>query len=344
MWNFLISGLTVGCTLVLYDGSPLRDPAYLWNLTDQLGITVFGTSAKYIDQLSVMNHTSVRASGRWAEIRLFSLERVHPTRETLSADSPAYIFHWVPSFPGLFDYVYESIHPKVLLASITGVCTALPVYRGEIQCRMLGMAIESFSPSGSPNPPGENGELVCVKPFPCMPLGFWPLPGYGPAAAVEAGKGRFQQSYFSEFKDVWYHGDHLIVTESKGGNGGGVVMLGRSDGVLNPGGVRFGSAELYDLDDFRPHKGYRRLGSCRSTYRWGTDERVVLFVKLLDEHDLSAELVQDVKAAVRSRRSPRHVPARILQVGDIPYTLNGKRVEVPVKKVCPRSGNVYYAL
>lgn len=330
MWNFLISGLTVGCTLVLYDGSPLRDPAYLWNLTDQLGITIFGTSAKYIDQLSKGYIPREKHSLR-------TLRHIYSTGSPLS--------------PALFDYVYESIHPKVLLASITGgtdicslfagVCTALPVYRGEIQCRMLGMAIESFSPSGTPNPPGENGELVCVKPFPCMPLGFWPLPGYGPVAAVEAGKARFQQSYFSEFKDVWYHGDHVIVTESKGGNGGGVVMLGRSDGVLNPGGVRFGSAELYDVIETcfsssttsDPTKVIVDSVAVGQLIDGGTDERVVLFVKLLDGHDLSAELVQDVKAAVRSRRSPRHVPARILQVGDIPYTLNGKRVEVPVKKI-----------
>lgn len=205
---------------------------------------------------------------------------------------------------------------------------------------MLGMAIESFSPSGTPNPPGENGELVCVEPFPCMPLGFWPLPGYGPAAAVEAGKARFQQSYFSEFKDVWCkscssnfissisvlirpyhedHGDHVIVTESKGGNGGGVVMLGRSDGVLNPGGVRFGSAELYDVIETcfsssttsDPTKVIVDSVAVGQLIDGGTDERVVLFVKLLDGHDLSAELVQDVKAAVRSRRSPRHVPARV---------------------------------
>ncbi|KAJ8509337.1 hypothetical protein ONZ45_g8488 [Pleurotus djamor] len=301
MWNFLVSGLTIGCTLVLYDGSPLRDPGYLWKLTDELGISIFGTSAKYIDQLSKNYIPREKHSLR-------TLRHIYSTGSPLA--------------PALYDYVYEKIHPNVLLGSITG------------------MAVESFSPSGESNPPGENGELVCVKPFPCMPLGFWPLPGFGDEAAVKAAQTRFQQSYFSEFSGVWYHGDHIVITESRGDNAGGMVMLGRSDGVLNPGGVRFGSAELYDVIETCFSEATARDAShvivdsvaVGQSIDGGTDERVALFVKLPDGHKLSEELEKDIRGAVRSRRSPRHVPSKILQVQDIPYTLNSKRVEVPVKK------------
>ncbi|RDB22609.1 Acetoacetyl-CoA synthetase [Hypsizygus marmoreus] len=327
MWNFLVSGLSLGATLVLYDGSPLRDPSYLWKLVDDLGITIFGTSAKYLDQLSKgyrprENHD------------LTTLRHIYSTGSPLA--------------PPLFDYVYEHIHENVLLGSITGgtdicslfagMCSALPVYRGEIQCRMLGMAIESFAPTGTPSQPDEAGELVCIKPFPCMPLGFWPLPGFAADPDVEAAKVRYQQAYFSEFEGVWYHGDHIAITRSRDGNGGGVVMLGRSDGVLNPGGIRFGSAELYDVLDlcFSGSGAEHTIADCIAVGQKcdnGMDERVVLFVKLPEGRDLSADFEKKIKAEIRNRRSPRHVPSRIIQVTDIPYTLNGKRVEVLVKKI-----------
>ncbi|KJA30266.1 hypothetical protein HYPSUDRAFT_126374 [Hypholoma sublateritium FD-334 SS-4] len=327
MWNFLVSGLSLGCTLVLYDGSPLRDVSLLWRLVDDLGITIFGTSAKYLDQLS--KHYRPR------EIHnLGTLRHIYSTGSPLA--------------PPLFDYVYQHIHPQVLLGSITGgtdicslfagMCSALPVYRGEIQCRMLGMAIESFSPTGTLNPPDEAGELVCVKPFPCMPLGFWPLPGFGTDSDVKAAQTRFFQSYFSEFEGVWYHGDHVIITKSRLGNGGGLIMLGRSDGVLNPGGIRYGSAEIYEVLDLHFSKptnvyvvaDYLAVGQKIDN---GADERVILFVKLPSEQELVPEFEAKLKSEIRLRRSPRHVPARIIQVNDIPYTLNGKRVEVLVKKI-----------
>ncbi|KAI9000978.1 acetoacyl-CoA synthetase [Trametes punicea] len=329
MWNFLVSGLTVGCTLVLYDGSPLHDPAYLWNLVDDLGITIFGTSAKYIDQLAKLYKPAEHH-------KLSTLRHIYSTGSPLA--------------PHLFDYVYEHIKSNVLLASITGgtdicslfagMCTALPVFPGEIQCRLLGMAVEAFTPAGTPAGPDEPGELVCLKPFPCMPVGFWPLPGYGSPEAVEAARKRYQDAYFSEFKGVWYHGDHVIITRSRAGNGGGLVMLGRSDGVLNPGGVRFGSAEIYDVIEhcFAPtttHAAHTVVDSLvvgQSIAR-GTDERVILFVKLLEGQVLTEELEKRIKAEIRARRSARHVPARIIQVDDIPYTVNMKRVEVPVKKI-----------
>ncbi|KAF5388239.1 hypothetical protein D9615_000421 [Tricholomella constricta] len=324
MWNFLVSGLSLGSTLVLYDGSPLRDPSYLWKLVDDLGITIFGTSAKYIDHLSKGYRPREHHD-------LSTLRHIYSTGSPLA--------------PPLFDYVYRHICEDVLLGSITGgtdicslfagMCSALPVYRGEIQCRMLGMAIESFSPTGTLCAPDEPGELVCVKPFPCMPLGFWPLPGFGSEPDVKAANVRYQQAYFSEFED---HGDHVVITRSRGGNGGGLVMLGRSDGVLNPGGIRFGSSELYDVLDLcfsGSGMEYIIVDSLAvgQKVEGGTDERVILFIKLPEGHTLSTDLEQKIKAEVRNRRSPRHVPARIIQVTDIPYTLNGKRVEVLVKKI-----------
>ncbi|KAH9899837.1 acetoacyl-CoA synthetase [Cubamyces lactineus] len=329
MWNFLVSGLTVGCTLVLYDGSPLHDPAYLWRLVDELNITIFGTSAKYIDQLAKVYKPAEHH-------KLSTLRHIYSTGSPLA--------------PHLFDFVYEHISPHVLLASITGgtdicslfagMCTALPVFRGEIQCRLLGMAVEAFTPAGTPAGPDEPGELVCLRPFPCMPAGFWPLPGYGSAEAVEAARKRYQDAYFSEYKGVWYHGDHIVITRSRAGNGGGLIMLGRSDGVLNPGGVRFGSAEIYDVIEhcFAPsttHAAHTVVDSLvvGQSIAGGTDERVVLFVKLLEGQVLTEELEKRIKAEIRARRSARHVPARIIQVDDIPYTVNMKRVEVPVKKI-----------
>ncbi|KAJ8086639.1 hypothetical protein PM082_005462 [Marasmius tenuissimus] len=322
MWNFLVSALPIGCTLVLYDGSPLRDPAYLWNLVDELGISIFGTSAKYIDTLSKKYKPRQHHS-------LQTLRHIYSTGSPLA--------------PPLYNYVYKQIRPNVLLGSITGgtdicslfagMCSALPVYRGELQCRMLGMAIESYDATGAPCPPNTSGELVCTKPFPCMPAGFWPLPGYGTNEAVKTASERFKQAYFSEYEGIWYHGDHILITESRGSNGGGVVMLGRSDGVLNPGGVRFGSAELYDVVEHRFGEQIQDCLAVGQSIEGGTDERVLLFVKLLNGDKLSEELEKEIRAEIRSKRSPRHVPARVIQVNDIPYTLNGKRVEVPVKKI-----------
>ncbi|KAK7061728.1 acetoacetyl-CoA synthetase [Favolaschia claudopus] len=327
MYNFLVSGLSVGCTLVLYDGSPLRDPALLWKLTDDLKISIFGTSAKYIEQLSKSYKPRLQHN-------LSSLRHIYSTGSPLSAE--------------LFRYVYEHIHPDILLGSITGgtdicslfagMCSALPVYAGEIQCRMLGLAVESYSEAGKLTAPDEPGELVCLKPFPCMPAGFWPLPGFGTDAEVAAARAKYHQAYFAEIDGVWFHGDHIVITRSRDGNGGGVVMLGRSDGVLNPGGIRFGSSELYDVIDsaFSENGERGKILDCLAvgqTIGGGSDERVILFVKLPDNEELSPEMIQQIKAEVRNRRSARHVPAQIIQVRDIPYTLNGKKVEVLVKKI-----------
>ncbi|KAG1755681.1 hypothetical protein EDB19DRAFT_1924945 [Suillus lakei] len=316
MWNFLVSGLSVGCTLVLYDGSPLREPSYLWCLVDELQISIFGTSAKYLDQLS---RTSYKPRDHH---NLACLRHIYSTGSPLAH--------------ALFDYVYECIHPNVLLASITGgtdicslfagMCSALPVHRGEIQCRMLGMAIETFTHGGHSCQAGEAGELVCVRPFPCMPIGFWPLPGFGTDESIKAAAERFRLSYFAEYEDVWYHGDHVLITPSQRGNGGGLIMLGRSDGVLNPGGIRFGSSEIYNVletcfsfsEERNANDTIEDALVVAQSIEGGADERVILF--------------QKIRSEIRSRRSPRHVPARIIQIDDIPYTLNGKRVEIPVQK------------
>ncbi|KAG9017281.1 hypothetical protein FRB93_007394 [Tulasnella sp. JGI-2019a] len=330
MWNFLVNGLSTGCTLVLYDGSPLKEPGLLWKMTEDLGITIFGTSAKYLDQLSKEYKPREHHN-------LSSLRQIYSTGSPLASH--------------LFDYVYRDIKQDVLLSSITGgtdicslfagVCTALPVYRGELQCRMLGMAVEAFTSAGVPANPGESGELVCTKPFPCQPLGFWPLPGFGAVQEdVDVAQVRFMQSYFGEFKEagVWYHGDHVMITPSREGNGGGVVMLGRSDGVLNPGGIRFGSSEIYDVIDscFSPsQQAHTILDSLvvGQTIEGGVDERVVLFVRLPDGVQLDETLIKAIKTQVRGKRTARHVPACIVQVEDVPYTLNGKKVEVPIKKI-----------
>jgi len=331
MWNFLVAGLASGCTLILYDGSPLRDPPLLWHMVDDLGITIFGTSAKYIDQLSKVYKPRLQH-------KLNSLRHIYSTGSPLAH--------------ALFDFVYEFIHPNVLLGSITGgtdicslfagMCSALPVFRGEIQCRLLGMAVETFAQDGTVCGSGQTGELVCLRPFPCQPVGFWPLPGFDSEAAVEVAKHRYQQAYFAEFEGVWYHGDHVLITESRYGNGGGLVMLGRSDGVLNPGGVRFGSAEIYDVLDLSFSASSSNVDPSHvvvdclavgQAVRGGTDERVILFVKLAEGASLNEDLQRRIKGEIRMQRSARHVPERIIQVQDIPHTVNGKRVEVPVKKI-----------
>ncbi|KAG8692015.1 hypothetical protein FRC11_012361 [Ceratobasidium sp. 423] len=318
MYQFLMGGLGVGCTILLYDGSPLRDPSCLWRMADECKITIFGTSAKYLDQLA----------------------KGYKPREHHDLSSIRHIYSTgSPLAPQQFDYVYENISKNVLLGSITGgtdICSlfagmnsALPVYRGEVQCRMLGMAIEAYSPEGLVLPTGETGELVCVKPFPCQPAGFWPLPGYGTDEEVAKAQIRYKEAYFNVFEGIWHHGDYVRITSN-----GGVVMLGRSDGVLNPGGVRFGSSEIYDVLDQSFSAGILDSLVVGQAIQGGADERVILFIKLVQGETLSDDMRKRIREEIRKKRSPRHCPEKILQVhGEIPHTLNGKRVEVPVKKI-----------
>ncbi|TPX55051.1 hypothetical protein PhCBS80983_g05642 [Powellomyces hirtus] len=305
MWNWLVSGLVAGGTVVAYDGSPFKPtPNRLWDLCDELKISVFGTSAKYIQSLQEARVTPMKTH------KLEDLRIIYSTGSPLKPES--------------FDYVYQQIKKDVLLGSITGGTdivslfaghnAALPVYRGEIQCRCLGMSIEAWDDAGK-NVTDQSGDLTCTKPFPVMPVYFW----------NDEGNKKYHGAYFDRFPGVWYHGDFVLINSTTGG----VTMLGRSDGTLNPSGVRFGSAELYNiLDEFPQMADTLVVGQKR-----GDDERVILFCKMVEGQEFTDELVESIKLAIRSRLSARHVPAIIMPIADIPHTVNGKKVEVAVKRI-----------
>lgn len=304
MWNWLMSGLASGAALMLYDGSPFADEGRVqWDYAAEHGFTHFGTSAKYIDSL---RKTSIVPARDWQLPRLRSL---FSTGSPLVAES--------------YDWVYANIKPDLNLASISGgtdivSCFALgaptlPVYRGELQCRGLGMAVDIFDELGRPIWQ-EKGELVCTKPFPSMPIGFWNDP---------SGE-KYHQAYFGRFPGIWCHGDYAEITAH-----GGVIIYGRSDAVLNPGGVRIGTAEIYRQVEAFPEI----LESLAVGQLWQDDERVVLFVKLREGVALDEDLISRVKTQIKNGASPRHVPARIIAVADIPKTVSGKIVELAVKNI-----------
>ena len=302
MWNWMVSSLAVGATLVLYDGSPsYPDGNVLWDLADEVGISIFGTSAKWI------------AATEKAGIKPRETHKLRALKTILSTGSPL--------APESFDYVYRDVKDRVLLASISGgtdivSCFALgnpllPVYRGELQCRGLGMAVEALDEDGHPVR-GEPGELSCLKPFPSMPVGFWNDPD---------GE-RYRQAYFSKFPDIWSHGDYVEITAHNG-----VIIYGRSDATLNPGGVRIGTAEIY-----RQVEQIDAVLECVAVgQKWGDDERVILFVHLRDGVLLDDALRDRIKRQIRCNTTPRHVPARILAVDDIPRTISGKISEIAVR-------------
>ncbi|KAG0255077.1 hypothetical protein DFQ27_006471 [Actinomortierella ambigua] len=330
MWNWLVSGLTLGATIVLFDGSPFKPgPGALWELVESEQVTAFGTSAKYLQALEDAQYKPKEHHG---------LKKLHSIYSTGS-----------PLKPESFDFVYSQIKQDLLLGSITGGtdicslfashCAVLPVYRGEIQCRSLGMKIEAWR---GPEDPvvGISGDLVCSRVFPCMPVYFWNDPEHA----------KYKAAYFDNYPGVWYHGDYVWINP----NTGGIIMLGRSDGTLNPNGVRFGSAEIYNIvDTYSEIADSLCVGQSISG---GTDERVVLFLKMADHYpELTADLIQRLKVHIRNQLSPRHVPAFILKTDDIPYTINGKKVEIAVKKIIsgkkvvpsgtlvnPESLNLYY--
>ncbi len=304
MWNWMVTGLASGATLLLYDGSPFYpDGNVLFDLADELGMNVFGTSAKYID--------AVKKAGL-EPIRTHDLSTV---RAILSTGSPL--------APESFDFVYRSIKEDVCLSSIAGGtdliscfvlgCPVLPVWRGEIQARGLGLAVEVFDESGRPVR-GEKGELVCTKAFPSMPVGFWNDPG----------DEKYRAAYFETYPDIWHHGDYVELTEHDG-----IVIHGRSDAVLNPGGVRIGTAEIYrQVEQLEPILESLVIGQ-----DWDNDVRVVLFVRLRDGLELDDALRTTIKTHIRRHATPRHVPAKIIQVADIPRTKSGKIVELAVRNV-----------
>jgi acetoacetyl-CoA synthetase len=289
---------------VLYDGDPFYpNPGALWQLAREEQISVFGTSARYLAALEQAGERPGK------EYDLASL------RILLSTGSP------LP--PEGFDFVYREIKADLQLASISGGtdlngCFALgnplgPVYSGEIQCRGLGMRVEVFDEAGR-SLKEEPGELVCTAAFPSMPLHFWNDP-----------EGRkYRSAYFERFPGVWAHGDWCQLTDT-----GGLIIFGRSDTPLNPGGVRIGTAELYRLVETFPEV----VDSLAVGQRWQGDERVILFVRLASGETLSDELRQRIKSSIRENLTPRHVPAKIIAVADIPYTINMKKVELAVRNV-----------
>ncbi|MDF1793886.1 MAG: acetoacetate--CoA ligase [Thalassobaculaceae bacterium] len=304
MWNWLVSGLAAEATLLLYDGSPFHPhPDILFDYADAEGMTLFGTSAKYIDHLK-----KIERSPR-------TTHKLDTVRAMTSTGSPL--------VPEGFDYVYAEIKEDIQLASISGgtdivSCFVLgspisPVWRGEIQKRGLGMAVEVWNDDGKPVV-GEKGELICTKPFPCMPIYFWNDP---------QGE-KFKAAYFETWPGVWCHGDYVELSAH-----GGMIIYGRSDAVLNPGGVRIGTAEIYRQVEQMPEV----MEALVIGQDWEDDVRVVLFVRLAEGVSLDDALIKAIRTKVRTGCTPRHVPAKVLAVSDIPRTKSGKIVELAVRNV-----------
>ncbi len=304
MWNWMVSGLATGCTLILYEGSPAwPHPTTLLDIIEKEKVTVFGTSAKYIAELQKQHH-SPKATHNLSHLRCI-----------LSTGSPL--------SPDNFDYVYEHIKSNLQLSSISGgtdivSCFALgnpilPVYRGQLQCRGLGLAVEVYDEEGH-SVREEKGELVCTQPFPCMPIYFWNDPQ----------DEKYHDAYFEKFDllDIWAHGDYAELTAQDG-----MIIYGRSDTVLNPGGIRIGTAEIYR----QVEKVDAILESVVVGQDWQNDIRVILFVKLRPEITLDETLEKNIRKVIRDNTSPRHVPAIIRQISDIPRTLNGKIAELAVR-------------
>jgi acetoacetyl-CoA synthetase len=304
MWNWLVTALAAEATLMLYDGSPfLGRGNVLFDFAEEEAITHFGVSARYLDAIAKL------------KVRPVSTHKLDAMRVMMSTGSPL--------SPEGFEYVYRDIKADLCLASISGGtdivacfaggCPILPVWRGELQCRLLGMAVEVVDENGTPVR-GVKGELVCTQPFPTMPLGFWDDPG----------DKRYRRAYFERFANIWTQGDYCELTEHDG-----LVIHGRSDAVLNPGGVRIGTAEIYrqveKLDEV--------VESIVIGQDWQGDVRVVLFVRLREDATLDGELVKRIKETIRANTTPRHVPAVILQVADIPRTKSNKIVELAVRAI-----------
>jgi len=304
MWNWLVSGLASDATLVLYDGSPFHpDAGVLFDLAQRERVAVFGTSAKFIDAAAK------------AGVQPGRTHDLSSLRTVLSTGSPL--------APEGFDWVYENLKRDVQLASISGGTDIIacfvggnpigPVHRGEIQAPCLGMRVEVFDDQGR-SLRGEKGELVCTAPFPSVPLGFWNDPD---------GR-RFRAAYFEKHPGVWSHGDFAELTPR-----GGVIIHGRSDAVLNPGGVRIGTAEIYRQVESIPEV----LESLAIGQAWQGDTRVVLFVRLREGVTLDEGLAERIRRRIRDNTTPRHVPAKLVQVADIPRTKSGKIVELAVRDV-----------
>ncbi len=305
MWNWLVSSLAVGATVVLFDGNPFYpEPGTLWELAQDEKITIFGTSAAYIHALL---NTNIKPAKQY---NLTSLRILLSTGSPLSEEG--------------FDFVYNHVKRNLQLSSISGGsdingCFALgnpmlPVYAGQIQSRALAMKVLAFDENGCPVY-DQKGELVCTAAFPSMPIGFWNDPDGS----------KYHRAYFDIYPGIWRHGDYIEIKSDTGG----VIIYGRSDTTLNPGGVRIGTAEIYSQVD--------RLDSIADSLvvgqKWKNDVRVVLFVKMQPDHTLTEELKNMIRQSIRNNVSPRHVPAKIIPVADIPFTINMKKVELAVKNI-----------
>lgn len=304
MWNWLVTGLASGATLMLYDGSPFYPgPNILFDFIDKFNISIFGTSAKYIDAI---NKSGLRPRNSHS---LTSIRSILSTGSPLSAES--------------FEFIYTSVKSDVCLSSVSGgtdiaACfvggnPVTPVYCGEIQAKILGMAVEIWDDDGTPLTSGK-GELVCTRPFPSMPIGFW----------QDDDGTKYHNSYFAKYDNIWWQGDYAEWTPN-----GGMIIHGRSDATLNPGGVRIGTAEIYAQVEKMPE-----FIDCLAIGQdWDDDTRVVLFVVMRDNEVLDEDLAKRLKTQIRNGASPRHVPAKIIAVADIPRTKSGKITELAVRDV-----------
>ena len=304
MWNWLISSLTIGSSIVLYDGSPFfPDGERLWNMADKLGITIFGTSAKYIETCKNV------------KLKPKDFSDLSKLRTILSTGSPL--------TNECFDYVYNNVKSDLLLGSISGgtdiiSCFALanpilPVYRGELQCKGLGMDIDAFDDNGK-SIKNKKGELVCKSPFPSMPIYFW----------NDSDDKKYHNAYFTKFKNTWYHGDFIRISGQ-----GTIKIFGRSDATLNPGGVRIGTAEIYRVvENLSEIQDSLAIGQ-----NWNKDQRIILFLKMEDGFSFTKHLIKKVKSEIGKYCSPRHIPELILETKGVPYTINGKKVEIAVKRI-----------
>jgi len=304
MWNWLVCSLAVGATAVLFDGSPFfPGPDALWQLAEDEGVMVFGTSARYIGAIEQ------------ADVRPSQTQNLSKLRAILSTGSPLPVEG--------FEYVYRDIKQDVQLASISGGtdingCFASgnpigPVHAGQLQCRNLGMKVKAYDDEGRAVH-NRTGELVCEAASPSMPIYFWSDPD---------GE-KYLNAYFRKYPGVWCHGDFIKITDEQG-----IIIYGRSDATLNPGGVRIGTADIYSVVETLPEIA----DSLVVGQDWQNDVRIVLFVKLVEGQELTESLVSQIKRAIRDNTTPRHVPAKVLQIADIPYTLNMKKVELAVRNV-----------
>lgn len=304
MWNWLVSALHTGSTIILFDGNPFYPtPKHLWNLVDELEITVFGTSPRYISGLEKLGYLPKFQN------KLSSLRCILSTGSPLSPEN--------------FEWIYKNIKSDVQLSSISGGtdiiscfmlgAPVLPVRSGYIQCRGLGMAVKAYNERGE-EITAEAGELVCTKPAPSMPVGFWD----------DIDGQKYYKSYFEKFPGVWTHGDFISITSE-----GEVIVYGRSDATLNPGGVRIGTSEIYSVVENIPEV----TDSLVVGVNRENDIQVVLFVTLVEGVQLSEPLIKSIKNSIKEKASPRHIPHFIFQISDVPRTLNGKKVELTVSRI-----------